>query len=248
TRDDRETADAVAVVNEAMASQFWKGEDPVGRRLVVKGRTMRVVGVAKVSKYRNLLEAPKPFFYVPLRQSARGQGLVIRTRLQPGTVTTALAREIHALDSGLAPTEVITMREQIDRTTSSQTVAVRLLTVFGALAVLLAAVGLYGVMSYAVSQSAHELGLRLALGARPVELLRVVVSGGLALTCGGVLLGAAASLGLTRLMGDLLYNVSARDPRAFGSAFAVMMVASVAACLIPAWRAMRTDLLRALRT
>jgi putative ABC transport system permease protein len=156
-------------------------------------------------------------------------------------------REIHALDPNLAPSEVISMREQIDRTTSAQTMAVRLLTVFGTLAVLLAAIGLYGVMSSAVSQSTREFGLRLALGATASDLRRLVLSRGLALSATGVALGVGAAIELTRLLGGLLYHVSPLDPAAFAAAFAVMVLASVAACLVPAWRATRTDPLIALR-
>ncbi|HYL10736.1 MAG TPA: ABC transporter permease [Candidatus Acidoferrales bacterium] len=247
-RVDDENALLVAIVNEPMGAQFWRGADPVGSRVQVKGRWMQVVGVAKLSKYRNFLETPKPFFYVPLRQNFSTQvGLNIRTTQPPQTMAAALAREVHALDADLALYEVITMREQVDRTTSSQRIAVMLLGVFGGLAVLLAAVGLYGVMSYAVSQSTRELGLRMALGARASDLLRLVMSHGLALTAGGVVLGSAAALALTRLLGYLLYKVSPRDPLAFGSAFAVMTIAALAACFLPAWRATRTDPARALR-
>jgi macrolide transport system ATP-binding/permease protein len=247
TRADNETAPLVAVVNEAMQAQYWRGQDPVGRRLQVKGRWMQVVGVAKISKYRNLTETPRPFFYVPMRQSALGLGLTIRTQLRQDTILKALAREVHALDENLAPGELITMQEQVDRTTAFQRVAVTMLGVFGGLALLLAAIGLYGVMSYVVSQSTRELGLRMALGAGAADLLRMVMSQGLALTAGGLVVGAAAALGLTRLIGNLLYKVSPRDPLAFGWAFVVMTIASLVACFLPAWRATRTDPVRALR-
>jgi macrolide transport system ATP-binding/permease protein len=246
TRADNESAPLVAVVNEAM-TQYWRGQDPVGRRLQVKGRWMQVVGVAKISKYRNLTETTRPFFYVPMRQSAMGLGLTIRTQIRRETMAKALVREIHALDENIAPGEVITMQEQVDRTTAVQSVAVTMLGVFGGLALLLAAIGLYGVMSYVVSQSTRELGLRMALGAGASDVLRMVMSQGLALTAGGVVLGAVAALGLTRLIGNLLYKVSPRDPLAFGVAFLVMTIASVAACFLPAWRATRTDPVRALR-
>jgi predicted permease len=247
TRSDDDTTAPVAVVNDAMVAQYWRGQDPIGRRLLVKGRAMRVVGVAKVAKYENMLETPTPFFYVPLRQNALGQGLVIRTPLGPDVMTTALARETHALDPNVAPSEVISMREQVDRTTSAQTMAGTLLTVFGGLALLLAAVGLYGVMSSAVSLSTREFGLRLALGASTSELLRLVMSRGLALSAAGVVVGAGAAIELTRLLGNLLYQVSPRDPRAFGVAFVVMTIVSSIACFVPAWRATRTDPLQALR-
>ena len=248
TRADNEKAALVAVVNQTMAQRYWQGRSPSGQRLQLKERWMQVVGVAKDSKYSSVREKPTPFFFVPLRQnSLRGSVLNIRTPLAPQTMAVAIAREVHALDSNLAPYEVITMQEQLDRSTSAQMVAVTLVGILGALALILAAIGLYGVMSYAVSQSTRELGLRMALGADATDLLRLVFSRGLALTAGGVALGAAVALGMTRLLGNLLYKVSPRDPLAFGSALAVMMVASLAACFLPAWRATRTDPARALR-
>ena len=248
TRADDEKAALVAVVNETMAAKYWRGKNPIGERVQVKSRWMQVVGVAKDSKYQSVREAPKPFFYVPLRQNfSRGAGLFIRTPLSPGTMATALAREVHALDGNLALYEVITLQEQVDRSTSPRQVAVTLVGILGGLALLLAAIGLYGVMSYAVSQSTRELGLRMALGADASNLLRLVMWRGLALAAAGVVLGATVALGLTRLLGSLLYKVSPRDPLAFGSAFVVMAIAALAACLLPAWRATRTDPARALR-
>src|SRR6266849_5956358 len=248
TRADDEKAALVAVVNETMAAHYWRDRNPIGERLQVKGRWMQVVGVAKDSKYQSVRETLKPFFYVPQRQNFTvGAGLYIRTPLSPETMEAALTREVHALDANLALYEVITLQEQLDRSTSPQLVAVTLVGVLSGLALLLAAIGLYGVMSYAVSQSTRELGLRMALGAGASNLLRLVMSRGLALTTGGVLLGAAVALGLTRLLGNLLYKVSPRDPLAFGSAFVVMTIAALAACLLPAWCATRTDPARALR-
>jgi predicted permease len=248
TRADDEQGALVCVVNETMAERYWQGRNPLGDRVQVKGRWLTVVGVAKDSKYSSVREQPKPFFYVPIRQNLIANGtLHIRTPLAPQLMATAIAREVHALDSNLAPYEVITLEEQLDRSTSPQMVAVTLVAVLGGLALLLAAIGLYGVMSYAVSQSTRELGLRMALGAGASNLLRLVLSRGLALTGAGVLLGAGTALLLTRLLGNLLYQVSPRDPLAFGSAFAVMTAASLAACFLPAWRATRTDPARALR-
>src|SRR6266478_1157350 len=248
TQADDERAALVAVVNETMAARYWPGRNPIGERLQVKGRWMQVVGMAKDSKYQSVRETPKPFFYVPLRQNfSRGAGLYIRTPLSPETMASALMREMHALDGNLALYEVITLQEQVDRSTSPQMVAVTLVGILGGLALLLAAIGLYGVMSYAVSQGTRELGLRMALGAGASNLLRLVLSRGLALTAGGVAIGAAVALGLTRLLGSLLYKVSPRDPLAFGSAFVVMRIAALAACLLPAWRATRTDPVQALR-
>lgn len=248
TRADNETSLPVAIVNDVMVNQYWHGESPIGERLQVNGRWLQVVGVAKVSKYRSILETPQPFFYVPLRQNfAPTVGVNIRTQQPPDVIARALAGEVHALDPNLAPYAVITMREQVERATQLQHVAVTLLSVFGTLAVLLAAVGLYGVMSYAVSQSTRELAVRMALGARTADLLRIVLSQGLLLTATGVVVGTVIALAGTRLLGYLLYKVSPRDPLAFASALAIMTLASLTACLLPAWRATRTDPVRALR-
>ncbi|MGH9822489.1 MAG: FtsX-like permease family protein, partial [Blastocatellia bacterium] len=246
-RSDNEKAALVAVVNETMAAQYWRGEDPAGRRFQVNDRWMQVVGVAKDSKYQTLMETGKPFFYVAMRQNTLGQGLQIRTRLGPETMAAALAQQVRALDPNMAPYEVITMREQVDRMTWAHRAPLILLAIFGGLALVLAAIGLYGVMSYAVSQSSHELGLRMALGAGTSNMVGLVMSRGLRLTVGGVLVGAGAALMLTRLIGDLLYKVSPRDPAAFGLALAVMLISALAACFFPAWRAARTDPVRALK-
>jgi len=248
TDADNDTSLPVAIVNQTMAARYWPGQDPLGKRIQMKGRSMQVVGVAKLAKYSNILETAKPLFYVPLRQNfSTTVALNVRTTEDPGSFATALAGEMHRLDPALAPYEVTTMRQQIEGSTWPQRIALTLLSVFSALALLLAAVGMYGVMSYVVSQSTRELGLRMALGARASHLLRLVISQGLALTAGGVVVGAAAALGLTRLLGYLLYNVSPRDPLAFASAFAVMVVASLAACFLPAIRATRTNPMSALR-
>src|SRR5712664_1235348 len=179
TRADDEKAALVAVVNQTMAAQYWIGKNPIGQRVQVRGRWMQVVGVAKDSKYESVRETPKPFFYVPLRQNfSRSPDLFIRTPLNPQTIATALTREVHTLDPDLALYEVITLQEQLERSTSAQLVVVTLVGVLGGLALLLSVVGLYGVMSYAVSQSTRELGLRMALGAAAGNLLRLVMSRG----------------------------------------------------------------------
>ena len=248
TLADDETAPPVAIVNDAMAARYWRGKDPIGQRLRVNGQWTTVVGVARLAKYRSLLESPGPFFYVPLRQNPSTElNLAIRTSRGASALAPALVREIHALDPNLALGDLITMRDQVDRSTATQRVAVTLLGAFGVLALLLAAIGLYGVMSHAVSQSSRELGLRMALGASAADLRRLVLSRGFRLTAVGVALGAAAALALTRLLGYLLYGVSPRDPLAFGTAFAVMAIAALMACLLPARRAARTDPVRALR-
>jgi predicted permease len=246
-RADNETAPPVAVVDETMAAKYWRGQDPVGKRFQMNGRWLRIVGLAKAARYSSLTETRKPFFYVPLRQGRRGNILFVRAGLPPAAVAQLLVREIHSMDSNLALSEVLGMREQVDRMTWTQRAAMKLLAIFGGLALMLAGVGLYGVMAYSVSQSTRELGLRMALGARGVDLMRIVMSEGALLSAAGGIAGAAASLALTRLLGDLLYKTSPRDPVAFGAAFAVIALVSLAACFVPAYRASRTDPVRALR-
>jgi macrolide transport system ATP-binding/permease protein len=248
TRNDDENAALVAIVNRTMVERYWRDQDPIGRRLQVKGRWLRVVGVAADSKYESMGETPKPFFYVPLRQDfVREPDLNIRTSQSIDRTMAGVLREVHALDENLALYEIITLQEQVNRATSPRLIAVTLVSTLGGLALLLAAVGLYGVMSYAVAQSTRELGLRMALGADGANLLRLVISRGLRITTGGILFGAVAALALTRLLGQLLYNVSPYDPVVFGLALAVMTTTAILACLLPAWRASRTDPARVLR-
>jgi predicted permease len=249
TRNDDENAPPVAIVNETMAAKYWPEKNAIGQRLKVKDKWMEIVGVAKNANYRTKLENPMPFFYVPVRQNFFIQnGFIIRTEQSAAAIMNALAREIHALDPNLAPLDTISLQQQVDLMSYTQRLAAALLAIFGGMALFLAAIGLYGVMSYSVSQSTRELGVRMALGARAADLLRLVMSRGLALTAAGVLLGAIAGLTLTRLMNNLLYKVSPRDPLAFGSAFVVMIIVALLACLLPAWRAIRIDPARALRT
>jgi macrolide transport system ATP-binding/permease protein len=248
TDAEDETAAHVAIVDQTMAAQFWRGLDPVGSRVQVKGQRLRVVGVAKTIRTRNFLDAPKPYFYVPLRQNpAAIVGLQIRTPLGPAAIRPALVREIHALDSNIAPGEIITMREQLERTTASQLVALTMLIVFGGLALILAAIGLYGVMAATVAQSARQMALRVALGAETSHVLRLVLGTGLTVTAIGLAIGLAFALGTTRLMGYLLYEVNPRDPLVFAIALGVVALSSAAACSVPAFRATRTDPLQALR-
>ena len=247
-RSDDENAPLAAIVNRTMMMRYWRGQDPIGRRLQVKGRWLRVVGVAADSKYESMSEGPIPFFYVPLRQDfSREPDLNIRTAQSLHSTVAAVLREVQALDQNLALYETITLQEQVNRATSPQLVAVTLVSILGGLALLLAAVGLYGVMSYAVAQSTRELGLRMALGEGAANLLRLVLSRGLRLTGGGVAFGTLAALAVTRLLGKLLYHVSPYDPVLFGSALVVMIATAVSACLLPAWRAARTDPARVLR-
>jgi predicted permease len=249
TRNDNENAPLVAVVNRAMAQRFWRGQDPIGRRVKIKNGWATVVAVAADSKIESMREDPQPFFYVPLRQDfVRSPILYLRTTQPLHEIADALLQQVHALDTNVALYEVLTLQDQVNRSTASQLVAVTLVSLLGGLAVLLAAIGLYGVISYSVAQSKRELGLRMALGADASRLLRMVIARGLRLTGAGILLGAAAGLALTRLLGNLLFEVSPHDPTAFATALATMLLITVAACALPAWQATRVDPTQVLRS
>ena len=247
-RTDDENVPPLAIINETMAAKYWPGKNPVGQRLKAKDRWLQIVGIAKNANYHTKTETPIPFFYVPLRQNFRVQNaLLIRTFETPGAMMNALAREVHALDPNLAPLITDRLQDQIDLISYSQRLAVTLVALFGGMALFLAAIGLYAVVSYTVSQGTRELGLRMALGAGTRDLIRLVMSRGLLLTASGVAIGVVAAIMLTRLMGGMLYKVSPHDPLAFGCAVVVITIASLTACFLPAWRATRIDPVQALR-
>jgi macrolide transport system ATP-binding/permease protein len=247
-RTDDENVPPMAIINETMAVKYWPANDPVGQRLKVKDRWLQIVGIAKNSNYHSKTETPVPFFYVPLRQNFRVQNsLLIRTRETPAAIMKALAREVRALDPNLAPLITDRLQDQIDEISYSQRLAVTLVALCGGMALFLATIGLYAVVSYTVSQGTRELGLRMALGAGTKDLMRQVMSRGLLLTALGVAVGGVAAIILTRLMGNMLYKISPHDPLAFGSALVLITIASLAACFLPAWRATHVDPVQALR-
>jgi predicted permease len=248
-RSDDATGAPVAVVDETMAARFWRGADPVDSMMNVDGKAYRVIGIARATKKDSLQEAPQPFFYVSRLQSpSLTMALFMRTRLAPAALRPVVSQAIHDLAPDAPASLLTTLRQNIDLMSWSQRVGVQMLSVFGAIALLLAAVGLYGVMASSVAQGTRELALRMALGARPPDVLRLVLSKGLFLTTVGVAVGIGAALELTRLLGTMLYGVSPRDPMSFTIAATVIVVASLIACVIPAWKATRTDPLTALRS
>jgi len=247
-RTDDENAPPIAIINETMAGKYWPGKNALGQRLKVKDRWLEIVGVARNANYETKLEPPRSFFYVPLRQNFGVQNtFLIRTRETPGAVMNALAREVHTLDANLAPGFADRLQEQVERRGYGQRLAATLVAIFGGMALFLSAIGLYSVMSYSVSQSTRELGVRMALGAATNDVLRLVISRGLRLTVVGIVIGATAALLLTRLMANLLYKVSPRDPIAFGAALIILTAVALIACLVPARRATRIDPVSALR-
>jgi predicted permease len=246
---DADTSLPVAIVSRAMAERYWRGESPVGKRLKLRDTWRQVVGVAGDIRYRSLTQAPSMLFYVPLAQR-RPTAVVMFLRTDaanPVGLPSAVVGEIHRIDPNVSPFEFVSLREQVNRSTSGQQITATLLLLFAGVALFLATIGLYGVISYMVSQSTRDLGMRMALGATPTTLMALVLSSGLRLTFAGIGVGVVLALGTTRLLGDMLFHVGPRDPLVFGGVILVMTAASSIACAIPAWRAARLDPVRALR-
>jgi macrolide transport system ATP-binding/permease protein len=249
TPADADTTQPVAVVSEAFATKYWPAKNPIGRRVQLGGRLRAVVGVVTDIKFRTLLEPAQALLYVPLSQNfSTTVSLFIRTSAGVANVAPGILQRVHAIDPNVSPYEILTMREQVTRSTAAQQIAAALVALFACTALFLAAIGLYGLIAYVVSQNARELSLRIAVGAAPWDLMRLVVGGGLRLVVVGSVVGVGVSLLSTRLLGDLLFRVNARDPVPIAIAFAVMVAVCVLACIVPAWRAGRSDPVVALRS
>ncbi len=251
TEADDETKPRVAVINQAFARRFWQGEAVIGKRFSFEGPEgpwMEVVGVVQDGKYFSLGEDPQSFVYTALKQSgSRSLTLVVRTSSDPQSVIAGIRREIQRLDANLPVYDVKTMVEHLDLSLFPARVAASLLGGFGLLALILAAIGIFGVMSYAVSQRTREIGIRMALGAGAKDVFKLIVGQGLMLTVIGLTLGLAIAFVGTRLLSSLLYGVSAVD--AFTFSFVAVLLSAVAflACWMPARRAMKVDPQIALR-
>jgi putative ABC transport system permease protein len=247
---DNTGAPRAVVVNQTMARRFWPGQDAVGKRFHFFGFTefFHVVGVARDAKYGTLFENPRPAAYLALEQMySPAMTLQIRSTIDPAAALAAVRREVQQMDRNLPLTNVATARELVARTLWASRMGAGLLTAFGVLALLLAAVGLYGVMSYSVSQRTQEIGVRIALGARPGNVVRMVMRQGLALIGFGLVAGIALAVALTRLIAQMLFGLSATDPLTFAATSLVLALVAAAAAFVPARRATRVDPVIALR-
>jgi predicted permease len=249
TERDAEEAPMVIIVNETFANRFFPGRNPIGRKIRCEGNEATVVGLVKDSKYHTPMEGPTPFFYIPFRQwfaPGLNFSIFIKTGGDPLRMTPVLRREALALNQDA----IFSTRLLSDATTGSlfaQRTAASLLGVIGGISLLLAAVGLYSVMSYAVSQRTQEMGIRMALGAQRWDVLRLVLKEGLRLTVPGLLAGSVIALAAARIVGGMLVNVSASDPLTFASAAAFLALVAALASYLPALRAMRVDPVVSLR-
>jgi predicted permease len=253
TIDDHALAPGAVIISEALAQRLWPDADPLGKRLREAGSEnpwLSVVGVAADVKYRGLPQNPNtdPDVYFPLLQRPTNNlSLAIRTEGNPTSLTAAVRSELQKLDHNLPVYGVTTMAQQAARQTTQSRFSAWLLGLFGALALTLAAIGIYSVMAYAVEQRTHEIGIRLALGAHVGDVLTLVIKQGMRLALIGVALGLCGALALTQLMKGLLFRVASADPLTYAGIALLLLAVALLACWIPARRATKVDPIVALR-
>lgn len=239
----------VAIVNEHFARKFWPGQDAVGRKFRAAGRDRTIVGIAKAGKYRQLNETPHAFFYLPYRQYVPDLdlGLCVRTRGEPLASAALVRQTVRDLDPGVDVWGILPLTGHIQGALFAQRIASNLLSSLGAVALVLAAMGVYAVMAYAVSQRTQEFGVRMALGASAGDVLRLVLGQSLVLALGGIAGGLLFAAGVTRLLADFLYGVSPFDLMVFAGIPVLLVLVVLVACWLPARRATRVNPMEALR-
>jgi len=249
--NDRMKAVPVAIINESLASRYFAGEDPIGRRIDFNWDTkgmQEIVGIVRDVKQHGLDMPTAPTIYVPFSQrSDSGMTVVVRSSLDPASLVGAMRQQLLTLDKEQPLGQVRTMQEVVAESTSQRRLMVMVSALFGALAMLLAALGLYGVMAYTVTLRTREIGVRMALGAQQGDVLRMVISNGMGLALAGIAVGLAGAVALTRLMVSLLFHVTPTDATTFITVPALLMVVALIATWIPARRATKVDPLVALR-
>jgi len=257
TDRDRLGAPRVAVVNESLARKHFPDGRVIGRRVAFsrnEPQWYEIVGIVGNIKHRGLDAPDRPEMYVPYRQplfsnvTVRPMQIVVRTAGDPLAAAATVRREIARLDPDQPISDVRTMDERIGRSLESRRFNMILLAAFAALALALAAIGIYGILAYAVTERTHEIGVRLALGAQRRDVLSMIVAQGMAMTAAGAAIGVVAALAVTRLMSSLLFGISAADPMTFAAIPLLLGVVAFVACYVPARRATRVDPLVALRT
>jgi len=242
----------VVIVNQTLARQYWPGVDPIGKRLRLDGPLnenpwMQVIGVVQDVKHELNIPVTTDY-YRPLAQDPwNSMVLVAHTKVDPLAMAAPIREQVLAVDKDQPVFDVRSMTQVRAISLALQSFSSATLGIFGAVAVLLAAMGIYGVMSFVVTQRTHEIGVRMALGAQAVDVLRLVVGNGLGLVLTGVGLGLVGALGLTRFMVDLLFGVTPTDPLTFIAVTLSLIAVAMLACLVPARRAVKVDPMVALR-
>ena len=245
---DDQNAPAVAILNQTLARTLWPNQNPIGKRVSMKGQSIEIVGVVRDIKGRNLLDPPGPMLYVPLSQSYQPNVILhVRTSAAPMSLVAEVRRELHELDKDLAVYGIAALSGHVSATLTPQRLLAYLVGGFGVLALLLAAVGLYGLVAYAVTARTSEIGIRMALGARKTDVVGLFVGAGMKLAITGVILGAIAAGSVTPLMRSLLFGVSPLDPLTLITVSVLLLAVTLAASSLPARRAARSDPRLALR-
>jgi predicted permease len=254
---DHENGAPSVVINETMAKTYWPNGDALGKRFrmgTLEQPMFTIVGIARDVRHNAAVEEPRTEMYHPHAQYPMSVGfapqamtLVVKTRGQPESLVPQIRAEVRALDASVPISDVQTMERVVSAAFSQPRFTTWLLGVFALLALVLASIGVFGVVSYGVTQRTHEIGLRMALGARRADVLRMIMTGALTVALAGIVLGVGAAAALTRLMQSLVYGVGTLDPLTFVAVPGVLGVVAIAASFVPALRAMRLEPQKALR-
>jgi putative ABC transport system permease protein len=260
TPQDVAGTETVAIINNMMARRYWPNENPIGKRLRRRGPTERpwltIVGVIGDVKHQGVTQEPYAEVYVPYVQPSWGgtegpfpfaRQLVVRGAADPQALVPAIREQVWAVDRNQPVSSVRLLARMLSDSMSPQRFNMLVLSVFAAIGVTLAAVGIYGVLAYTVTRRVHEIGIRVALGAQRGQILRLIVGQGMTLALVGAAIGLAIAVGLTRLLASLLFGVTPTDMATFLAVPALLLAVALAACYIPAWRATRVNPMQALR-
>jgi hypothetical protein len=240
----------VMIVTQEFVRRFLPNQNPIGQKVHGWGKWFTIVGVARDSKIYRLTENASPYFYVPIRQIYRpemGLKFYVRSSAPLNDAVAALRREAQAIDPAVPVFNAMPLEEYISASLFAQRIAASLLGTLGSVALLLAAIGLYGVMAYSVAQRTNEIGIRVALGAQPVDVLRMIVRESMGLALPGLVVGSVLALALARVVSASLVEVSPRDPFIYAAAAAFTILITLCAAAVPARRAAGVDPMVALR-
>jgi putative ABC transport system permease protein len=255
---DRANTPAVAIVNETTARRFWRNQDPLGQRFKLdddRRAVVEIVGIVADVKHFGLTRSPQPEVFMPLPQTTqlhwqwmqRSMIAIARTSGEPESATGAIRQAVRTLDDQLPLYNLRSMEQLRTESTGDERVGLALVGTFAAVALVLASIGVYGVMAVMVAGRSREIGIRLALGARPRDVRRMILRDGATLTAVGVIIGVIAALALTRMMAAMLFETPATDPVTMTAVAAIIAVAALLACWVPARRSTRVDPVAALR-
>ena len=245
---DRAGGPQTIIINDAFAQRYFKNADPIGKHLTIWGKPKEIVGIVRGERFRGLDREMEPAMYPPLSQMPMsGVTIILRTSGDPMSQASAVRDAVHSVDAGVAVANVEPVAARITQSTATPRFQTTLITLFGCIALILAAVGLYGLIAYQVQQRTREIGIRVALGAQRREILMLVVKQGLALSLIGIAIGVVVATGVTRLIAATLFQISASDPRVYTAVAAMLALVAMAASFIPARRASLVDPSVALR-